>query len=122
QEVVAEIYRRTGADPLRGDNSTEPRPAVALLGLAYKPDIDDLRESPAMEIARTLIADGRIEPLLVEPHLEQSPLEQAPLLSTDQALTRAQLAVVLVAHRRFRQLDRTHYASVDFLDCVGLWG
>ncbi len=125
-EVVAEIYRRTGLGSDNSDNSNASgkpttRPAVALLGLAYKPDIDDLRESPAMTIARKLVADGRVETLLVEPHLEHSPIDTAPLLSAKEALERAQLAVVLVAHRRFRQLDRKHYADLDFLDCVGLW-
>ncbi len=120
-EVVAEIYRRTGVHIRDRSSGPKTRPTVALLGLAYKPDIDDLRESPAMEIARTLIADDRVETLLVEPHLERSPLEAAPLLSVEEALGRAQLAVVLVAHRRFRQLDRRHIAGVDLLDCVGLW-
>jgi UDP-N-acetyl-D-mannosaminuronic acid dehydrogenase len=62
------------------------RPKVACLGLAYKPDIDDLRESPALHIAQALAADPELELLLVEPHLQRSPIAEAPLVSLDQAL------------------------------------
>ncbi len=125
-QVVAEIYRRTGAAPDTApeprSGATSPRPRVALLGLAYKPDIDDLRESPAMQIARTLVADDRVDVLLVEPHLHRSPIEGSPLVAVDEALARADLAVVLVAHRRFRGIDAGRYDGLETLDCVGLWG
>lgn len=116
-QVVAEIYRRTKT----ALEASGPRPRVALLGLAYKPDIDDLRESPAMAIARTLVADGRVDVLLVEPHLRNSPIDGCPLVAVDEALERADLAVVLVAHRRFRGIDTGRYEGLETLDCVGLW-
>ena len=56
------------------------KPKVACLGLAYKPDIDDLRESPALHIAKALAADPDLELLLVEPHLHTSPIAGAPLV------------------------------------------
>jgi len=126
EEVVAEIYRRSGVlhEPVEPVEPVEPastrRARVALLGLAYKPDIDDLRESPAMMIARRLVADARVETLLVEPHLDASPIDGCPLLGLSDALERADLAVVLVAHRRFRQIDWSQTPKLETLDCVGL--
>ncbi|MEZ4382770.1 MAG: UDP-N-acetyl-D-mannosamine dehydrogenase [Nannocystaceae bacterium] len=116
-EVVAAIYARLGVDGPR--SPARARPAVALLGLAYKPDIDDLRESPALEVARRLVADDRVEVLLVEPHLGRSPIDGQALHDPEAALFAADLAVVLVAHRRFRDLDRR--PGLEILDCVGLW-
>ena len=47
------------------------KPIVALMGLAFKPNIDDLRESPALLVADTLLADGKFNLLLVEPNLSE---------------------------------------------------
>ena len=47
-------------------------PIIALMGLAFKPDIDDLRESPALQVAETLLAENKYHLLLVEPNLEKS--------------------------------------------------
>jgi UDP-N-acetyl-D-mannosaminuronate dehydrogenase len=74
-----------------------------------------------MAIARTLVADGRVDVLLVEPHLRSSPIDGCPLVAVDEALERANLAVVLVAHRRFRGIDTGRYEGLETLDCVGLW-
>ena len=117
-EVVAAIYARVGIDA--GRPPTRTRPQVALLGLTYKPDIDDLRESPALEVARRLLAENRVEVLLVEPHLARSPIDGEALHDPEAALFAADLAVVLVAHRRFRDLDHSRQ-GLEILDCVGLW-
>ena len=96
------------------------RPRVALLGLSYKADIDDLRESPALEVARQLHADGDLELLLVEPHLARSPIDGLPLHTAEDALAAADIAVVLVAHRAFRRLPRALFHRPAVVDAVGL--
>ena len=96
------------------------RPKVACLGLAYKPDIDDLRESPALHIAKALAADPDLELLLVEPHLHTSPIAGAPLVPLAEALTAADIVVVLVAHRQFRNLRPDHLLRLMVVDTVGL--
>ncbi len=96
------------------------KPKVACLGLAYKPDIDDLRESPALHIARALAADPDIELLLVEPHLHTSPITGAPLVPLAEALAAADIVVVLVAHRQFRHLRPDHLLRLMVVDTVGL--
>ena len=96
------------------------RPKVACLGLTYKPDIDDLRESPALHVARALAADPELELSLVEPHLQRSPIAEAPLVSLTQALADADILVILVAHRQFRHLRPDHLLHLMVVDPVGL--
>ncbi|WP_271008540.1 UDP-N-acetyl-D-mannosamine dehydrogenase [Paucibacter sp. B51] len=74
------------------------KPRVACLGLAFKPDIDDLRESPAMHVAQTLASAG-YDVVAVEPNIElHDTLVLAPL---DDALRSADVLAVLVKHRQF---------------------
>lgn len=96
------------------------RPKIACLGLSYKPDIDDLRESPALHVAHSLAADGDSELLLVEPHLQRSPIDGVPLVPLDEALRCADIVVILVAHRQFRHLRPDHLLRLMVVDTVGL--
>ena len=73
-------------------------PRIVCLGLAFKPDIDDLRESPALEVASSLKAQG-YDIAAVEPNIEKH--EALTLISLDEALEEAGLLVVLVKHRQF---------------------
>jgi UDP-N-acetyl-D-mannosaminuronic acid dehydrogenase len=78
------------------------KPRVACLGLAFKPDIDDLRESPAMLVAETLAQAG-YDVVAVEPNIESH--EHLSLASLDDALRSADVFAMLVKHRQF--LDPT---------------
>lgn len=111
QHVLAQV--RQLAQRLR-------RPVIACLGLSYKPDIDDLRESPALHVARELAQSDECELLLVEPHLETSPIAGAPLVDLARALAEADILVILVAHRQFRQLRPEHLLRHQVVDTVGL--
>lgn len=96
------------------------RPVIACLGLTYKPDIDDLRESPALHIARDLAAADDSDLLLVEPHLKQSPIPGAELVDLPRALADADILLILVAHRQFRHLRPEHLLRHQVVDTVGL--
>jgi UDP-N-acetyl-D-mannosaminuronic acid dehydrogenase len=81
------------------------RPArIGCLGLAFKPDVDDLRESPALHITTELLVAG-LEVLACEPNLHDHPTIKIHTL--DQVLADADLLVFLVAHTPFRKLDLT---------------
>jgi UDP-N-acetyl-D-mannosaminuronic acid dehydrogenase len=100
-------------------------PKVALLGLAYKPDVDDLRESPALEIAHKLARVPEIRLLIVEPHVASLPRSLAQhntvsIESLARALAEADVVVILVAHRSFHELDLTQLAERAVIDVVGL--
>jgi len=75
------------------------QPVIACMGLAFKPDIDDLRESPAKYITSKIVAEARGEVLVVEPHIK----EHASFSLTDQntAMEKADIIVWLVRHRCF---------------------
>lgn len=79
------------------------KPTVALLGLAFKPNIDDLRESPAVNIAQKMLKDTSINTLLVEPNIKQLPegLSSGKLSSLKEAIEVANVIAVLVAHDEF---------------------
>jgi UDP-N-acetyl-D-mannosaminuronic acid dehydrogenase len=74
------------------------KPKVACLGLAFKPNIDDLRESPALHIAEALLAQG-YDVIAVEPNIKTH--EHFTLLSLEDALNTADVFAVLVKHRGF---------------------
>ena len=74
---------------------------IACMGLAFKPNIDDLRESPAIYITRRLIADG-FEVLPVEPNLRSS--EEFSIVQDEIAINKADIIVFLVAHDEFKGL------------------
>ena len=73
-------------------------PVVACLGLTYKPDVDDLRESPALKVVRALISKGyNIMP--VDPNVES--VDGLKLNDFDFAIRKADIVNVLVGHRKF---------------------
>lgn len=85
-------------------------PKIACLGLAFKPDIDDLRESPALEITKMLSDFVSYNILAVEPNIEQLPdvlanRKNVDLTTLENAFENADLFVILVAHKQFKQQD-----------------
>ncbi len=78
------------------------RPKVAVLGLAFKPDIDDLRASPAIKIAAKLTRESFAEWMVVEPNIQSHPLFE--LTPYEEAIAKADVIVVLVKHSKFRGL------------------
>jgi UDP-N-acetyl-D-mannosaminuronic acid dehydrogenase len=81
---------------------TEGRPKVACFGLAFKPDIDDLRESPALHVALALESGGH-EVLAVEPNIKSH--KALSIVDVEAALTQADICVLLVKHQQFLSPD-----------------
>lgn len=102
------------------------RPVVACLGLAFKPDIDDLRESPAVDIVRELARVPKIELLAVEPHVQTLPpaltgLKNVELCEAEDAIKRASVVLMLVNHRAFENLDKRSLKGKALIDTRGVW-
>lgn len=86
---------------LKFENENRRKPKIACMGLAFKPDIDDLRESPAVYIVRSL-KNSDMELLVVEPNISSH--EEFEIVSIREALEQADLLVFLVAHKEFKGL------------------
>jgi UDP-N-acetyl-D-mannosaminuronic acid dehydrogenase len=84
------------------ETKNNKKPKIACFGLAFKPDIDDLRESPAMHIARTLKSYG-YEILAVEPNIDYH--DDLEIFHHDEAINNADLITILVAHKEFKKLN-----------------
>lgn len=101
--------------------------SVALLGLAYKPDVDDFRESPAVSIAERVAAGFEGDIRIVEPFASALPpsLEgcaHARLVSLAEALAGVDGVACLVGHSAFAEQDaKIACASLGAVDYAGLW-
>lgn len=96
-------------------NKTIKDVTIACYGLAFKPDIDDLRESPALEIARKLGKQG-LNILAIEPHIDSLPNdlpENIKLIELDKNHM-ADIHVILVKHTQFKNLDLKMEKTLNF--------
>ena len=90
-------------------------PKVACLGLAFKPNIDDLRESPAINIAKKLAMEG-INILAVEPNIDELPsdfsnIKNISLSSLENSKKNCDLLVILVGHKEFTNISGDNVLS-----------
>ena len=103
----------------------KPSANVACYGLAFKANVEDMRESPALEIAARLVTRYGSRIKIVEPHIAELPTDLAgrgaELVDSEQALRTCEIAVLLVDHDQFKTIplaDRRHLAV---LDTRGIW-
>ncbi len=101
-------------------------PVIAVLGLAFKPDIDDLRESPAVEIAQELTTLPGAQVLAVEPYVKELPaqfdgISNIELTDVYSAVAKADVVVLLVDHRQFRGMSNPAESGKVVIDTRGAW-
>lgn len=81
-------------------------PAIALMGLAFKPNIDDLRESPAKYIVQKVLQEAHDEPyFIVEPNIHDHQVFK--ITDYKEAVQKADIVALLVAHNEFKELEFT---------------
>lgn len=103
------------------------KPTVALLGLAFKANIDDLRESPSLQIAESLaLRAPQARILAVEPHINDLPKSLASasnvvLADLEEALTSADVIVLLVDHDVFKAVPADRLGEATIIDTRGIW-
>lgn len=105
--------------------AARPGAAVACLGLAFKPNIDDFRESPAVEVAAALARKFGPQIRVVEPYAKGLPMEfagtGAALVDLDTALAECEILIVLVDHELFKSIPLDERADKRVYDTRGLW-
>ncbi|MBS0350810.1 MAG: nucleotide sugar dehydrogenase, partial [Proteobacteria bacterium] len=101
------------------------KPKIGCLGLAFKPNIDDLRESPSLLITEQLLAKNMGELYIVEPHINKLPLSlnspNAQLVSLNDCLEQSDIVVLLVDHQQFQTIKPNNWSEKIFIDTRGLW-
>ena len=102
-----------------------PYANVACCGLAFKANVDDLRESPALEISLDLAKKYGSRIKIVEPNLRQLPRQLseygAELLDIDKAVRTCEIAVLLVDHDEFKMVPLAERRHLDVIDTRGIW-
>lgn len=117
--VISKVNNEAVIEALQKTGKSIDQIKIACLGLAFKPDIDDLRESPALKITEKLAEKYVGQILAVEPNVEELPKKLAKknisLVTVDEALKLADVVVVLVDHREFRELAAipSHITVID---------
>ncbi len=99
-------------------------PVIACLGLAFKANIDDLRESPAVEIVHELATRCQARILAVEPHVDQLPKKldgKVEFSTADDAIRQADIIVLLVDHKQFSRIRSERLQSCVVIDTRGFW-
>ena len=102
-------------------------PTIACLGLTYKANVDDVRESPAIEVVQ-LVASALpdVDILLADPYVPALPKALSPysnlkMVQVNEAVERADIVVLLVEHDQFKAVGRTRLAGKVVYDTLGAW-
>ncbi|MFT3931302.1 MAG: UDP-N-acetyl-D-mannosamine dehydrogenase [Spongiibacteraceae bacterium] len=93
-------------------------PVIGCLGLAFKADVDDLRESPAMDIVRHLQKENIGELLICEPNLKSHP--EFKLMRAEDVIKEADIILLLVDHKPFRKITASDLKEKVVIDTRGV--
>lgn len=123
-EWVINQVKLAVADYLQANpDKTAKDVTIACFGLAFKPDIDDLRESPALAITQKIAADHPGPVLAVEPNIEVLPeklAKQVQLTSLHTANAEADIKLLLVDHREFKEMSKQSAVGQKVVDTRGV--
>ncbi|WP_114194947.1 UDP-N-acetyl-D-mannosamine dehydrogenase [Edaphovirga cremea] len=121
---VVEKVKAAVADCLAATNKRASEVTIACFGLAFKPNIDDLRESPAVEIAHLIAQWNAGQTLAVEPNVRKLPkslADSVTLTETTDALAQADVLVMLVDHQQFKAIKPEEVNQTWIVDTKGVW-
>lgn len=123
--VMEQVKQAIAEHLVSNPGKTSADITVACFGLAFKPDIDDLRESPALSIVTQLATElpGRV--LAVEPNIAVLPASLnkagAVLCAQDEALECADIVLLLVDHAQFKAVSPAFSSAQYLIDTKGIW-
>ena len=107
--VISKV--KTAADKFK-------KPVIGCLGLSFKADVDDLRESPSVEIVHRLKQEGVGKLLVAEPNLTKHP--EFDLMPYEEVVAKADIVLLLVNHRQFRRLKAVDLKEKILIDTRGI--
>ncbi|MDP5210501.1 UDP-N-acetyl-D-mannosamine dehydrogenase [Microbulbifer sp. 2205BS26-8] len=124
--VVAKISKEVSKMLEGGALCSAEEITIACFGLTFKPDIDDLRESPALEITKRVAAEHAGKVLAVEPHIGEDCFLGSDdlnffLSNITEALEQADILVMLVDHKEFKSIDKYLLSGKKIIDTKGIW-
>lgn len=97
---------------------------IAFFGLTFKPNIDDLRESPALNIVTEFLEETLINAMVVEPFIDSLPAvlqNKVMLTSIDYALANCDILILLVDHDQFKKIPYSKVENKVVIDTKGVW-
>tara|TARA_R110002124_G_scaffold281837_1_gene456524 strand:+ start:2886 stop:4154 length:1269 start_codon:yes stop_codon:yes gene_type:complete len=115
--VIEKVRTAIGAYLMENPRKTASDLILSVYGLTFKPDIDDLRESPALRIATVLSQEHTGALLVVEPNITELPvgLGRAELVTMEEAHSRADIHIYLVAHSEFKVVTKQPQIAVEIV-------
>lgn len=112
---------RKAREALRNNNAD----SIACLGLSFKPNVDDLRNSPSLDIVRTLAEQHGDRVIAVEPFISKPPAclakAGARFMDALSAIDESGIVMLLVDHRQFGMIDASQLKEKTIIDTRGLW-
>ena len=106
--------------------STKPSQAIACLGLSYKSDIDDLRESPALNIVEKLATKHSGKIFVAEPNITILPkqleiFKNIVYCNFEEAIDHADTIIILTDHTDFKRVKNSKLKDKNIIDTRGIW-
>ena len=122
--VMNKVTKAIGEYLQENPNKTAKEVVVACYGLTFKPDIDDLRESPALKIAEKVVAMHSGVVHLIEPNISELPINkslESAVLNDNLGAASAHIHILLVDHSEFRKTKFVPGLNVKLVDTRGIW-
>ena len=119
-QVIEDVIRQASALAI----AKKQKPTVLALGLTFKPDVDDMRESPALQIAQKLAKQNGLNLLVCEPNIEQKKLSTlgfTNIVTIENGLEQADIVLALVPHTPFKKIDQSNLRNKIVIDPCGLF-
>lgn len=124
QWVIDKVKLAVGEFLQANPDKTAQEVTIACFGLAFKPDIDDLRESPAVAITKEIAVSHSGRTIVVEPNIETLPSsfpKGFELVRPERAFQEANIIVLLVDHKEFKLISKSELDNQLIVDTKGIW-